>query len=515
MKRCTYWWDDLRNKYVLCLGELHSVFAYLRAIGTYVGCSGIDDIWIHANLFGENTCRQVLTCARMNRAIECHESTWVAITISILQSIVKNSDEVTLASAELIKVMGELQTASHENNHLKFKESFGKFVDCIQHINIDALLDDFKAKMEGNSMFRFIYSYLEMLSYLFDFIYASRARNWDLHLSSLQKMIPGIIMMDRIKYRRWLPVYLADMVALRENDPEIWNYFEEGNFSVQKTTIPFVAIGRDHAGEQENKVLKVQGGLQGITRQENARTRYFLIAPILKEIVNDMQKMGGSPEEQNLLHHQLINRRLLLQNRDVSRLVDVFNEFGLFEGERDDKRMYNLISGRIFSVNCERLLHITEDGTKLYDEFIKERLQENGTTDIFSPIKKVNAPVFKKSGKSQRITLNGKIHEMKDCIELFSKCLIVSSKRDIDMPKIVGEFELSSVTRSFMKSDGEYNHGGESKEELVHTICKAIPHSTVTATDEVTVSVIDAMQVIQKLYKPSNVNTFKDRQSIY
>ena len=45
------------------------------------------------------------------------------------------------------------------------------------------------------------------------------------------------------------------------------------------------------------------------------------------------------------------------------------------------------------------------------------------------------------------------------------------------MPKIVGEFELSSVTRSFVKDDGEYNSGGENKEVLVYAICKFVPTS--------------------------------------
>ena len=35
-------------------------------------------------------------------------------------------------------------------------------------------------------------------------------------------MIPDIISMDRIKYRRMLPVYLADMKQLEESDPEVY-----------------------------------------------------------------------------------------------------------------------------------------------------------------------------------------------------------------------------------------------------------------------------------------------------
>ena len=119
------------------------------------------------------------------------------------------------------------------------------------------LLKTLNLKKKETPCFVFISCYLEMLLHLLDFIYASRARDWNLHISSLQKMIPVIIMMDRIPSRRWIPVYLADMIELKNNDVEFWNYLKEGNFSVQKSQVTFVAIGRDHAGEHENKILKM------------------------------------------------------------------------------------------------------------------------------------------------------------------------------------------------------------------------------------------------------------------
>ena len=207
--------EDLRNKYVICLGELHIVFADLRAIGTFIECSGVDDAWVRADLFGENTCKQVMNCSRMNRAVQCHESTWIAISISILQTIVNNSSGNNLTPPLLINILGELQIASQGKNEAEFKKLFSKFVDCIKDIKIDFCLENFKSLREGKSMFQFICCYLEILSSLFYFIYASRARNWDLHLSSLQNIMPAIIMMGRIKYRRWGPVYLADMIGLK------------------------------------------------------------------------------------------------------------------------------------------------------------------------------------------------------------------------------------------------------------------------------------------------------------
>ena len=42
---------ELRNRFVLCLGELHIVFAHIRGIGSYVGNSGLETAWMHANWF--------------------------------------------------------------------------------------------------------------------------------------------------------------------------------------------------------------------------------------------------------------------------------------------------------------------------------------------------------------------------------------------------------------------------------------------------------------------------------
>ena len=49
------------------------------------------------------------------------------------------------------------------------------------------------------------------------------------------------------------------------------------NFSVQINHIPETAKDIDQVGEQENKKLKIQGSLVGITRRKNSRNKFFLI----------------------------------------------------------------------------------------------------------------------------------------------------------------------------------------------------------------------------------------------
>ena len=63
--------------------------------------------------------------------------------------------------------------------------------------------------------------------------------------------------MDRIKYKRLWPHYIADMHALKNDHPETWKELELGNISVTKTAIPFVSVGADHACEHLNKFMKV------------------------------------------------------------------------------------------------------------------------------------------------------------------------------------------------------------------------------------------------------------------
>ena len=136
--------------------------------------------------------------------------------------------------------------------------------------------------------FRFLTVYCNMVKRLLEFIEASRTRNWLQHLFSAEGLMQDFISMDRCKYRKCWMVYIVDMKNLEYANPEIWQYFLQGNFSVQKSAIVGTAIGCDHAEEQVNCEDKSRGGLKGITRNENSRTRHYLAAPVLGKVTEEM-----------------------------------------------------------------------------------------------------------------------------------------------------------------------------------------------------------------------------------
>ena len=69
---------DLRNRYVIWLGELHIVLAMVREIGTYVDKSEIVQSWVKSGWFSENIMHQVFSCLPMQRVLRANKNiSWV------------------------------------------------------------------------------------------------------------------------------------------------------------------------------------------------------------------------------------------------------------------------------------------------------------------------------------------------------------------------------------------------------------------------------------------------------
>lgn len=66
-----------------------------------------------------------------------------------------------------------------------------------------------------------------------------------------------------------------------------------GNFSVKKSSVPFTSLGVDYALEQENRRLKVLGGLGGLTHRPVALTRFFVVAPELARLSSEADNLVG------------------------------------------------------------------------------------------------------------------------------------------------------------------------------------------------------------------------------
>ena len=77
--------SDLKGKVLPRLGELHTTMAALRALGSSIEYSGIDDAWLESNVYGSATIRQILKCTHYKRSIQAHIYTYMALYELVLE----------------------------------------------------------------------------------------------------------------------------------------------------------------------------------------------------------------------------------------------------------------------------------------------------------------------------------------------------------------------------------------------------------------------------------------------
>ena len=104
-------------------------------------------------------------------------------------------------------------------------------------------------------------------------------------------------------YVRMTPVHLSHLYDLKKKDTRTWNLLNEGNFSVNKSYVPFTAIGPDHGIEQENCAPKVLGRIERIVNSHQALDEYFLTAAKLGNMMNGFCETFGINDNQNTKSH--------------------------------------------------------------------------------------------------------------------------------------------------------------------------------------------------------------------
>ena len=177
---------------------------------------------------------------------------------------------------------------------------------------------------------------------------------------------------------------IAGIHNLEEEHPDVWDMFMDGQFSVQKKEIPFVAIGIDQAGEQVNAEIKSQGGIIWITRNNNSRLRHFLIAPVVSTIYQEMYDMG--------MHHSAPRKRKnTISWERLTQIGRTSESLQCWKFSRDTTFHY-VLKKRFWKilllVKSIRIQLWKKYREKLYNDFVKERMQPSCTVSILSPLKK-------------------------------------------------------------------------------------------------------------------------------
>ena len=141
---------------------------------------------------------------------------------------------------------------------------------------------------------------LELL--LFQFLRSQREANFLLYVES--KIIPWMFALDHIHYARWLTVHVIDLLQLQSRCPDIYADFVRGNFVTRKRSRKFSSLAHDQVHEQQNAIVKGDGGIIGITEHEAALKRWMVAGPEISQLLSEYEEKHTHRRVDDDRHHE-------------------------------------------------------------------------------------------------------------------------------------------------------------------------------------------------------------------
>ena len=109
------------------------------------------------------------------------------------------------------------------------------------------------AGMDAGELAQFLTNYMKQVQCLLHIISAWCQGDWEAYLAALVDQIQYFYAHDLFHYAHRMPVHLAQMNQLENDNPITWNALKEGNFCVKKSDSPFTALFAEQALEQTIK----------------------------------------------------------------------------------------------------------------------------------------------------------------------------------------------------------------------------------------------------------------------
>ncbi|KAK6175748.1 hypothetical protein SNE40_014141 [Patella caerulea] len=288
------------------------------------------------------------------------------------------------------------------------------------------------------------------------------------------------------------------MLMLPASHPDILTYFRDKKWTVQRqTNYGFSEIACDQTIEQIcNRDAKTSGGITGFTLNRNAVRRRILSQSQRASINHQCEKLAGVTKDVKS-RKDLDNSR---KKRDeaIVRLTDCIKEMINPFNTNNGLDLVSISSGVVATDSVTKdLLEAYDIGDSALIKFIEERLTSN-SKPFHEPIKQMKLKTFTNQDKLKMRTKSGKDVALQSDRKLFSRLLIISQHRKIDLKEVMKyslgplSYPLASLNGSLAKTN---------KSALLHLIEKQSQNHKEDAYPVDAALIIDGMALIQALPK--------------
>eukprot|EP00794_Sanderia_malayensis_P008546 gene8546-9457_t len=169
-----------------------------------------------------------------------------------------------------------------------------------------------------------------------------------------------------------------------------------------KNQVPFTSIGVDHALEQENRRMKVLGGVKGLTQNHDQLTQFCLIAPELARLSAEIECVSGMVQSSRKKHHEISPKLLLRQEDNIRKLRDTLSLSNPFTSESSD--LHNIFAKSVMPEAVkDDVLSSDDRGREAYEEFVNMRIK--GTVRIWDKMTKLKLKKCSSAAKVLKLPL--------------------------------------------------------------------------------------------------------------
>lgn len=300
---------DLSNV-VVRLGGFHLLMSFLGSIGMIMSGSGLKELL--STIYAENSIDKMLS--GHSRAVRAHNLVSLSLANEIVKTIQLTEEEKSITEDIISNSDRSAILTTNENE--QFQTLMTKFTDAL-------------CKLESNGPTAKLWVlYFRMVTLMKQFIQAERTGDWNLHLDTVQKMLPFFHAAGHFFYAKCAQLYLQDMLELeRKMDPLEYDKFtKKGYFTIRRTNKFWSGIWSDMTIEQVlMKSMKSYGGLtRGRGMTDSVLSRWTLGMVYLHNICHEVDTYCEVTTATTEQHVDMRPSRITRDESDTEKLCSWF-----------------------------------------------------------------------------------------------------------------------------------------------------------------------------------------------
>ena len=224
------------RKYLVAMcGDMHTLMAFIHAMGKRFAGSGFDTIIVSVGLIAEGSLDHMMKGKHVNRGLRIHKTMNEAILRLLIEAFIKHliNNDFLIADEEKDSIdhydyiglkLSLIHSISTDHDRLLSIDGMSDIIRKTKNLN-ERFIKFCNESCEDNPTFEYWLSYLQMSNDLLFQIAAVKRPSWPLMLETYMIMLPWFFAYDLYNYSRYFSYFVTQMQYLERDYPTIYQTF--------------------------------------------------------------------------------------------------------------------------------------------------------------------------------------------------------------------------------------------------------------------------------------------------